>query len=141
VIKEYFANYFLHMSAVTLDMRENRMEVRQRRVEPWRVSSVHTGDGSVTEGGHFFVCWRMSLSSTSSRRLILELTAWPRITASYSGAGSRAEAASDRERGLRITSGTFQLYPVRIAGPGRVVTLVVLAYLLPFCGLPSSPYF
>jgi glucose-1-phosphate cytidylyltransferase len=50
IIKEYFANYFLHMSDVTFDMRENRMEVRHKRVEPWKVTLVDTGDGSMTGG-------------------------------------------------------------------------------------------
>jgi glucose-1-phosphate cytidylyltransferase len=43
VIKEYFANYFLHMSDVTLDMANNRMEVHQNHAEPWRVTLVDTG--------------------------------------------------------------------------------------------------
>lgn len=50
VIKEYFANYFLHMSDVTFDMRENRMHVHQRRAEPWQVTLVDTGDHSMTGG-------------------------------------------------------------------------------------------
>ena len=50
VIKEYFANYFLHMSDVTFDMRENRMEVHQKRAEPWQVTLVDTGDESMTGG-------------------------------------------------------------------------------------------
>lgn len=50
VIKEYFANYFLHMSDVTFDMKENRMEVHQRRSEPWRVTIVDTGDSTMTGG-------------------------------------------------------------------------------------------
>jgi glucose-1-phosphate cytidylyltransferase len=50
VIKEYFANYFLHMSDVTFDMKENRMEVHQRRSEPWRVTIVDTGDATMTGG-------------------------------------------------------------------------------------------
>jgi glucose-1-phosphate cytidylyltransferase len=50
VIKEYFANYFLHMSDVTFDMKENRMEVHQRRSEPWRVTIVDTGDDTMTGG-------------------------------------------------------------------------------------------
>lgn len=50
VIKEYFANYFLHMSDVTFDMRENKMEVHQRRAEPWRVTIVDTGDDTLTGG-------------------------------------------------------------------------------------------
>jgi glucose-1-phosphate cytidylyltransferase len=50
VIKEYFANYFLHMSDVTFDMRDNNMEVHQRNVEPWRVTLVDTGEETLTGG-------------------------------------------------------------------------------------------
>jgi glucose-1-phosphate cytidylyltransferase len=50
VIKEYFANYFLHMSDVTFDMQKNKMEVHQRHVEPWRVTLVDTGDTTLTGG-------------------------------------------------------------------------------------------
>ena len=50
VIKEYFANYCLHMSDVTFNMREGRMEVHQKRAEPWNVTLVDTGDESMTGG-------------------------------------------------------------------------------------------
>ena len=50
VIKEYFANYFLHMSDVTFDMQNNRMEVHKRKAEPWRVTLVDTGDETMTGG-------------------------------------------------------------------------------------------
>jgi glucose-1-phosphate cytidylyltransferase len=50
VIKEYFANYFLHMSDVTFDMRQNSMTVHQRRAEPWTVTLVDTGDETMTGG-------------------------------------------------------------------------------------------
>lgn len=50
VIKEYFANYFLHMSDVTFDMSNNTMEVHQRYVEPWRVTLVNTGEETLTGG-------------------------------------------------------------------------------------------
>ena len=50
LIKEYFANYFLHMSDVTFDMQSNRMEVHQKRAEPWTVTLVDTGDNSMTGG-------------------------------------------------------------------------------------------
>ena len=50
VIKEYFANYFLHMSDITFDMEENRMEVHQRHAEPWRVTLVDTGEETMTGG-------------------------------------------------------------------------------------------
>lgn len=50
VIKEYFANYFLHMSDVTFDMKANEMIVHEKRAEPWRVTLVDTGDDSMTGG-------------------------------------------------------------------------------------------
>jgi glucose-1-phosphate cytidylyltransferase len=50
LIKEYFANYFLHMSDVTFDMKNNRMEVHHQNVEPWCVTLVDTGDDSMTGG-------------------------------------------------------------------------------------------
>jgi glucose-1-phosphate cytidylyltransferase len=50
VIKEYFANYFLHMSDVTFDMRTNGMEVHHRNAEPWRVTLVDTGEHTLTGG-------------------------------------------------------------------------------------------
>ena len=50
LIKEYFANYFLHMSDVTIDMRNNAMEVHQQSAEPWRVTLVDTGDQTMTGG-------------------------------------------------------------------------------------------
>ena len=50
VIKEYFANYFLHMSDVTFDMRSNQMEVHHKKVEPWRVTLVDTGEYTATGG-------------------------------------------------------------------------------------------
>lgn len=50
VIKEYFANYFLHMSDVTFDMKDNSMEVHHRKVEPWKITLVDTGDQTLTGG-------------------------------------------------------------------------------------------
>ena len=50
VIKEYFANYFLHMSDVTFDMAHNAMEVHQKHAEPWRVTLIDTGEDSMTGG-------------------------------------------------------------------------------------------
>lgn len=50
LIKEYFSNYFLHMSDVTFDMRENSMHVHERFAEPWKVTLVDTGDHSNTGG-------------------------------------------------------------------------------------------
>jgi len=50
VIKEYFANYFLHMSDVTFNMRDNEMKVHDQRAEAWNVTLVDTGDDSMTGG-------------------------------------------------------------------------------------------
>ena len=50
VIKEYFSNYFLHMSDVTFDMSANTLEVHDRKAEPWRVTLVDTGEETMTGG-------------------------------------------------------------------------------------------
>ena len=50
LIKEYFANYFLHMSDVTFDMGANKMEVHQQYAEPWKVTLVDTGENTMTGG-------------------------------------------------------------------------------------------
>jgi glucose-1-phosphate cytidylyltransferase len=50
MIKEYFANYFLHMSDVSFDMKDNSMEVHHRSAEPWRVTLVDTGEATATGG-------------------------------------------------------------------------------------------
>jgi glucose-1-phosphate cytidylyltransferase len=50
LIKEYFANYFLHMSDVTFDMEHNEMRVHRQKSEPWRVTLVDTGDDTMTGG-------------------------------------------------------------------------------------------
>ena len=50
LIKEYFANYFLHMSDVTFDISNNSMEVHQKNAEPWKITVVDTGDQTMTGG-------------------------------------------------------------------------------------------
>jgi glucose-1-phosphate cytidylyltransferase len=50
VIKEYFANYFLHQSDVTFDMKENKMEIHNSQAEPWKVTLVDTGFDTMTGG-------------------------------------------------------------------------------------------
>jgi len=50
VIKEYFANYFLHMSDVTFDMSQNAMEVHRRNAEPWKITLIDTGADTMTGG-------------------------------------------------------------------------------------------
>jgi glucose-1-phosphate cytidylyltransferase len=50
IIKEYFANYFLHMSDVTFDIKNNQIKVHQQKAEPWRVTLIDTGDHTSTGG-------------------------------------------------------------------------------------------
>jgi glucose-1-phosphate cytidylyltransferase len=50
IIKEYFANYFLHSSDVTFDMVNNKMDIHQNYAEPWRVTLVDTGEKTMTGG-------------------------------------------------------------------------------------------
>jgi len=50
VIKEYFANYFLHMSDVTFNMKDNQVVVHDQRAEPWKVTLIDTGEGTMTGG-------------------------------------------------------------------------------------------
>jgi glucose-1-phosphate cytidylyltransferase len=50
MIKEYFANYFIHMSDVTFDMAGNKMQVHQEHAEPWKVTLIDTGEGTMTGG-------------------------------------------------------------------------------------------
>src|SRR5450759_4303197 len=50
IIKEYFANYFLHMSDVTIDMADNTMQVHEKNAEPWKVTLVETGEATQTGG-------------------------------------------------------------------------------------------
>ena len=50
LIKEYFANYFLHMSDVTFDMANNKMEVHHQKAEPWKVTLIDTGEDTLTGG-------------------------------------------------------------------------------------------
>src|SRR6188768_2967858 len=50
LIKEYFANYFLHTSYVTFDMKSNKMDIHQNSSEPWKVTLVDTGEETMTGG-------------------------------------------------------------------------------------------
>jgi glucose-1-phosphate cytidylyltransferase len=50
LIKEYFANYFRHTADITIDLRQNSMEVHHARSEPWRITMVETGDETMTGG-------------------------------------------------------------------------------------------
>ncbi len=50
IIKEYFANYFLHTSDITFDLKNNKMEIHQVNTEPWNVTLVDTGEKTMTGG-------------------------------------------------------------------------------------------
>ena len=50
VVKEYFSNYFLHMSDITVDILHNKVQVHQNNAEPWRVTLVDTGEHTMTGG-------------------------------------------------------------------------------------------
>ena len=50
MIKEYFANYFLHMSDITIDIKNNKMEIHQINAEPWKITLVDTGENTMTGG-------------------------------------------------------------------------------------------
>ena len=50
LVKEYFANYFLHMSDITFDMKSNKMHVHQKKAEPWQVTLIDTGEETLTGG-------------------------------------------------------------------------------------------
>ncbi len=93
VIKEYFANYFLHMSDVTFDLANNRMEVHQRKAEPWRVTLVDTGeethDGRAAEAGRRYLRTKRPSASPMA-------TAWRTST-------SRATIAFHRSHGKLAT--------------------------------------
>jgi len=80
LIKEYFANYFLHTSDVTLDLVANRMEVHRRQAEPWRITLVDTGEETQTAGrlkrvasyldGTFCFTYGDGLSDVNVRELV-----------------------------------------------------------------------
>ena len=50
IIKEYFSNYFLHMSDVTIDLQKNNIEVHSKRAEPWKITLIDTGENTMTGG-------------------------------------------------------------------------------------------
>ena len=50
LIKEYFANYFLHMNDVTFDLNSNIMEVHDKKIDPWKITLIDTGDETKTGG-------------------------------------------------------------------------------------------
>jgi glucose-1-phosphate cytidylyltransferase len=95
VIKEYFANYFLHMSDVTFDMTHNRMEIHERHAEPWRVTLVDTGDTPRPAGG-----WGVCASTWKTKRPSASPTAtgWPTSTSAPKWPSIAATASWPRSR-------------------------------------------
>jgi glucose-1-phosphate cytidylyltransferase len=80
LIKEYFANYFLHMSDVTIDMTNNKIDVHHKKAEPWKVTLVDTGDSTQTGGrlrrvkdyldGHFCMTYGDGVGSVDISALL-----------------------------------------------------------------------
>lgn len=93
VIKEYFANYFLHMSDVTFDMQKNTMSVHHQAAEPWRVTLVDTGDNTMT-GGRL---------KRVSKYLLNEDTFCLTYGDGFSNVDIRASIQFHREKGVKAT--------------------------------------
>jgi glucose-1-phosphate cytidylyltransferase len=147
VIKEYFANYFLHMSDVTFDMSNNQMEVHQRNAEPWKVTLVDTGENTQTGGrikrirdyidGTFCLTYGDGLSDINLRDLIAfhrEQETLVTVTAiqpagrfgSIEIAGARVKSFLEKPQGDHrwISGGFFVCEPEifdRIAGDSTVL--------------------
>ncbi len=136
LIKEYFANYFLHMSDVTFDLANNRMDVCERHCEPWRITLVDTGEHTQTGGRlrrvrrylegerEFFFTYGDGLSDVDIGALLAHHRAHGRaatVTAVYPpgrfGAieleGSRVRSFQEKPRGdgALINGGFFVLTP------------------------------
>jgi len=139
VIKEYFANYFLHMSDVTFDMRTNEMVVHQKKAEPWKVTLIDTGDETLTGGRlkrvmdyvvneqEFCFTYGDGLSDvdiTASIRFHRQHGRWATVTAvsppgrygALERAGDEVSAFTEKPRGDggRINGGFFVLSPAVI---------------------------
>ena len=92
MIKEYFANYFLHMSDVTFDMRQNKMQVHQRSAEPWRVTLVDTGDDYHD---------RRAAQARARRISTTSLSVSPTATASATSTCAAPWSSIERRKGAR----------------------------------------
>jgi glucose-1-phosphate cytidylyltransferase len=147
IIKEYFANYFLHMSDVTFDMSSNQMEVHHKKAEPWRVTLVDTGENTQTGGrikrirdyidGTFCLTYGDGVSDINLRDLIAfhrEQETLATVTAiqpagrfgSIEIAGARVKSFLEKPQGDHrwISGGFFVCEPEifdRIAGDSTVL--------------------
>ncbi len=96
VIKEYFANYFLHMSDVTFDLAENRMEVCHRHCEPWRVTLVDTGEQHADRRAPAAACATISTTAPSASPTA---TACRTSTSAPRSSSTASRSAGDADRG------------------------------------------
>ena len=125
VIKEYFANYFLHMSDVTFDMRDNKMTVHHASAEPWRVTLVDTGDETqiggrikrilpyVKDDEAFCVTYGDGVGNVDITKVI-ELHKREGVLATVTAAQPPGRFGSIRHEGTRVTG--FQEKPVGDGG-------------------------
>jgi glucose-1-phosphate cytidylyltransferase len=88
LIKEYFSQYLLHTSDVTIDLQNNRIDFHARRSEPWRVTLVETGAETET-GGRIRRALAISISASSSRSIV-RMARWRRSPACARLGGSEA---------------------------------------------------
>lgn len=123
VIKEYFANYFLHMSDVTFDLAANQMEVHHRSAEPWRVTLVDTGETTLTGGrlrrvkayldGTFCLTYGDGVSNVDIAALV----------AAHRAAGRKATVTAIQPEGrygaLEIADGRVTRFEEKPRGDGR----------------------
>ncbi len=123
IIKEYFANYFLHMSDVTFDLAANQMEVHHRSAEPWRVTLVDTGETTLTGGrlkrvadhldGTFCLTYGDGVSNVDIAALV----------ATHRAAGTRATVTAIQPEGrygaLEIAEGRVTRFEEKPRGDGR----------------------
>lgn len=123
VIKEYFANYFLHMSDVTLNLSTNAMEVHHQTAEPWRVTLVDTGESTLTGGrlrrvreyldGTFCLTYGDGVSNVDIRALV----------SAHRAAGTRATVTAIQPEGrygaLEIEGTRATRFEEKPKGDGR----------------------
>lgn len=134
VIKEYFANYFLHMSDVTFDMSKNTMEVHQRNAEPWKVTLVDTGEDTMTGGrvkriadhvkddeafcltygdgvGDINITELLAFHKAQNVKATLTATIYPGRFGALDFNGSKVKSFVEKPKGGMINGGFFVLSP------------------------------
>ena len=131
MIKEYFANYFLHQSDVTFDLKNNKMEIHNNNTEPWKVTLVDTGEKSMTGGrvkrvqeyvGNetFFLTYGDGVSDVNIKNLLKfhkEQKTYATVTAvqppgrygAFNLEGGQKKITSFREKPTGMEEGTFDV--------------------------------